>query len=161
MAPQSPQPAGGHGLAWVLRLESRAGRAGNAGLGGSSRAERDRGRPQPELPVSRRPRRRNRDTWHFRLRPLPPPPPLSPPVSSSLPVGLPRSHLTAPGVPARRTVLGRACHVTDSHQRPEVACHRYGNPHRVNVISPALPGSKRNPGFSGSFQGVGWTVPLL
>lgn len=69
MAPHSPRSAGGQSLAWVARLGCRAGGAENAGLESSSQAERDRGRPRPELPVSRWARRRNRDTWHFRLRP--------------------------------------------------------------------------------------------
>ncbi|KAL0607823.1 hypothetical protein AAY473_024428 [Plecturocebus cupreus] len=56
-------------------------------------------RPRPEVSVSRRPRSRNQDTWHFRLRPH----------SRSrrrcrLASGLPRAHLTAPGAPTPTTV---------------------------------------------------------
>lgn len=71
---------------------------------------------------------------------------------------LPKGHLTAPGVPALRTVIGLACHVTDSHRRPEVECVTATEiPAIVNVISPAGPGPERNLGF----RGVGLTVTLL
>lgn len=75
-------------------------------------------------------------------------------VRSLLPSGLSRSHLTAPGVPARSTVLDFASHVTESHRRPEVACVTSTEiPAVVNVISPAVPGSESSQGFSSCFPG--------
>lgn len=83
-------------------------------------------------------------------------------VRSLLPSGLPRSHLTAPGVPARSTVLDFASHVTESHRRPEVACVTSTEiPAVVNVIAPAVPRSESSQGFSSCFPGVGLTLPLL
>ncbi|XP_078307061.1 uncharacterized protein LOC144617128 [Panthera onca] len=76
-------------------------------------------------------------------------------VRSLLPSGLPRSHLTAPGVPVRSTVLDFASHVTESHRRPEVACVTSTEiPAVVNVISPAVPGSESSQGFSSCFPGA-------
>lgn len=72
----------------------------------------------------------------------------SPPQSVFLafPQGLPRGHLTVLGVPALKTVLGLACHVTDSHCRPEVACISTTEILAVvNVISP---------------EGLGWKSGL-
>lgn len=94
--------------------------------------------------------------------PAPGSPPLPRSVRSLLPSGLPKGHLTAPGVPARRTVLDLACHVTESHRRPEVACVTATEiPVVVNVISRAGPESEGRQGFSSHFRGVGLTVPTL
>lgn len=91
------------------------------------------------MSVSSRPRKRNRDTWHFRLR-----------ASSRRcyrsaffsPRDCLEGYLIASGVPARKTVLGLACHVTDSHRRPEVACVTATEiPAVVNVISSTESGS--------------------
>lgn len=110
-------------------------------------------RPRPEVPVSRWPRRRNRDTWHFRLRARSRRRGRDALVSPS---GLPGGHLTAPGVPARSTVLDLACHVTESYGRPEVACVTATEiPAVVNVIWRAGPGSERWPGFQWPLSGGG------
>lgn len=68
MTPRSPQPAGGHGLGWELRSGDRPRGRGRR-MGRKAAAKPERGRPRPEVPVSRRPRRRSRDTWHFRFGP--------------------------------------------------------------------------------------------
>lgn len=158
MAPHSPQATGGHGLAWEMRLGSRARGAANARLEGGSQTWREGGRPWPEVPVSRRPRSRNQDTWHFRLR-----------ARSRCPVGEPFSASRAAPRPPDSSWCpdpdDRArprCHVTDSHGRPEVPCVTATEiPAVVNVTSFAELGSWGNLGFSSRFRGVGLTVPLL
>ncbi|XP_013364006.1 PREDICTED: translation initiation factor IF-2-like [Chinchilla lanigera] len=87
MAPRSPQPAGGHGLAWELRLGARAGGAADAGPGGSSRAR------EREAPAGSacQPPAAQAQSGHVAL-PTPGSPP--PPPGSGLPARPPRSHLT-------------------------------------------------------------------
>lgn len=133
-APHSPQPTGGHGLAWELRVGSHVGGAGNAVLEGGSQARREE-RPLPEVSAAGRAGAMGtRGTSGSGLA--------TAAAVGALPAGLPRGQLTAPGVPALRTVFGLACHVTDSQHRPEVACVTgTETPAVVNVTSPAGPGS--------------------
>lgn len=80
----------------------------------------------------------------------------------ALPAGLPRGPLTAPGVPALRTVFGLACHVTDSHRRPEVACVTGTEiPRRRKRHLAGGPGPWRSQGFTGRFREMGLTASLL
>lgn len=140
LAPHSPQPTGGHDLAWELRVGSHVSGAGNAVLEGGSQSPERRERPLPEVSAAGRAGALGtRGTSGSGLA--------TAAAVGALPAGLPRSQLTAPGVPALRTVFGLACHVTDSHHRPEVACVTGTEiPAVGNVISPAGPGSWRRSG---------------
>lgn len=103
LAPHSPQPTVGHGLAWELRLGSRACGARNAGLEGGNQPERE-GRPPPEVSVSHRRAGAigTRGTSSSGLA-------FATVVGVlAFPSGLPKGHLTAPGVPGLRSVFDLA-----------------------------------------------------
>lgn len=157
MALHSSQPASGHGLAWELTPGSRTGGAENSGLEGGSLPKEERGPSRKCLSAADRAGAietrgtsgsglgRSRCCGRCAL------------FSSQ---GFPDRPI-APGVPARRTVLDLACHVTESHRRPEVACVTATEiPAVVNVISRAGLESEGRPGFGSHFRGVGLTVPL-
>lgn len=108
MASRCAQPAGGHDPAWARRGSgSQAGGAANAGLGGASRTRRG-GRSWAELLAAQA-------QWGHVALPVPA-------GGSQSRRSCPRPPDSPESRPARRTVHGLACHVTDSRRPPEVAC---------------------------------------